>query len=231
MPRTSWFPIRVGSSSLVPSCIGSSAPPSPPALPPLERGRLLAGERRHAAPEVVGAAAGGDRLRLQLHLRLEALPRRLMEEPLGAAEGLRRPLRQLARQRRDGGGQLGVGHHAGDETPFERLARRRPMSRGRKYDDDPSGVAAILEYAIVKRADSAATTTSPESAKLSPPPAATPFTAMMTGLSLRQNRETAPCRYVVSSLTRAPMRSRLSTKSLTSPPAQNARPAPRSSVR
>src|SRR5437867_1130527 len=67
---------------------------------------------------------------------------------------------------------------------------------------------------------------SPESAKLRPPPAATPFTAMMTGLSLRQNRDTVPCRYVVSSLTSTPMRSRLSTKSLTSPPAQKARPAP-----
>ncbi len=55
-------------------------------------------------------------------------------------------------------------------------------------------MAAILEYARVKRADSAATTMSPLSAKLSPPPAATPFTAMITGLSLRHSRETAPCR-------------------------------------
>src|SRR5262249_37214025 len=101
-----------------------------------------------------------------------------------------------------------------------------PTRRGRKYDDDPSGVAAIFEYAIVKRADSAPTTRARESAKLNPPPAATPFTAMITGLSLRQKRDTAPCRYVVNSLTRAPMRSRLSTKSLTSPPAQKARPAP-----
>ena len=63
-----------------------------------------------------------------------------------------------------------------------------------EVDDDPSGVAAIFEYAIVKRADSAASTRSPESAKENPPPAATPFTAMMTGLSLRQSRDTAPCR-------------------------------------
>ena len=68
------------------------------------------------------------------------------------------------------------------------------MRRGRKYDAEPSGVAAIFEYAIVKRADSAANTRSPESAKESPPPAATPFTAMITGLSLRASLDTAPCR-------------------------------------
>ena len=59
-----------------------------------------------------------------------------------------------------------------------------------------------------------------------PPPAATPLTAMTTGLAVRASRETAPCRYVVSSLMRMPMRSGLSLKSLTSPPAQNALPAP-----
>src|SRR5882724_10389026 len=60
---------------------------APPSLP-AERRRLLARERGHAALEILGAAAGGDRLRLQLHLGLEALPRRLMEQPLGAAERL-----------------------------------------------------------------------------------------------------------------------------------------------
>src|SRR5438093_2561173 len=90
------------------------------------------------------------------------------------------------------------------------MARRSPTSRGRKYDDEPSGLAAIREYAIVNFADSAATTRSPESARLNPPPAATPLTAMMTGLSLRHRREMAPCRYVVSSLMWAPMRPRLS---------------------
>ncbi len=47
---------------------------------------------------------------------------------------------------------------------------------------------------MVKRADSAAMTRSPQSANEKPPPAATPFTAVITGLSLRQRRETAPCR-------------------------------------
>src|SRR2546430_16828963 len=100
------------------------------------------------------------------------------------------------------------------------MARRSPTSRGRKYDDEPSGLAAIREYAIVNFADSAATTRSPESARLKPPPAATPLTAMITGLSLRHRREMAPCRYVVSSLMCAPMRPRLSTNDFTSPPAQ-----------
>ena len=31
-------------------------------------------------------------------------------------------------------------------------------------------------------------------AKLNPPPAATPLTAMITGLALRASRDTAPCR-------------------------------------
>ena len=53
-----------------------------------------------------------------------------------------------------------------------------------------------------------------------------PLTAMITGLSLRQKREMAPCRYVVSSLMSAPTRGRLSAKSRTSPPAQNDLPLP-----
>src|SRR5437870_9152460 len=87
------------------------------------------------------------------------------------------------------------------------------MRRGRKYDDEPSGVAAIFEYAIVKRADSAASTRSPESAKETPPPAATPLTAMITGASPRAKRDTAPCRQGVSSLTSTPIRGRLSARS------------------
>ena len=59
-----------------------------------------------------------------------------------------------------------------------------------------------------------------------PPPAAMPFTAMTTGFWPAASREIAPCRYVVSSLIRMPIRSGLSAKSLTSPPAQNALPAP-----
>src|SRR5438046_3077979 len=70
---------------------------------PLERRRrLLVGEGGDAGLEVLGAARIRDGLRLQLHLRLEALPRRLVEQALGGAEGLRRPLRQLARERVDG---------------------------------------------------------------------------------------------------------------------------------
>src|SRR4030095_1178170 len=106
--------------------------------------------------------------------------------------------------------------------------------RGRKYDEEPSGDAAIFEYAMVNFADSAATTRSPDRARLIPPPAATPLTAMITGLAVRARRETAPWRYVVSSLITTPMRSALSLKSLTSPPApqglappaQKALPAP-----
>src|SRR5215510_14767623 len=79
---------------------------------------------------------------------------------------------------------------------------------------------------MVKRADSAATTRSPARARLIPPPAATPLTAMITGFAVRARRETAPCRYVVSSLITTPMRSALSLKSLTSPPAQKAFPVP-----
>src|SRR5947199_7475704 len=173
----------------------------------MEGRRLLAGECGHAAPEVLGAAARRDRLGLELHLGLEALPRGLVEESLRPAERLRRPLRELARERVHGAPELAVGHDARHESPLERLTGREhavgevelhrwrsPTSRGRKYEDDPSGVAAIFEYAIVKRADSAAITRSPESANESPPPAATPLTAMITGLSLRARRDTVPCR-------------------------------------
>src|SRR5207244_8395039 len=74
---------------------------------------------------------------------------------------------------------------------YSSIARRRPTRRGKKYDDDPSGVAAIFEYAIVNLADSAASTRSPHSANENPPPAATPLTAMMTGFSLRSEEHTS----------------------------------------
>src|SRR5213595_1124074 len=45
----------------------------------MEGRRLLAGECGHAAPEVLGAAARRDRLGLELHLGLEALPRGLVK--------------------------------------------------------------------------------------------------------------------------------------------------------
>src|SRR2546426_138792 len=88
---------------------------------PLERRRrLLVGEGGDAGLEVLGAAGIRDGLRLQLHLRLEALPRGLVEQTLGGAEGLRRPLRQLARERVDGTLELGVRHPARDEAPVQR---------------------------------------------------------------------------------------------------------------
>src|SRR5260370_1357372 len=90
--------------------------------------------------------------------------------------------------------------------------------RGKKYEDEPSGEAAIFEYAIANLADSAATTRSPASARLMPPPAATPFTAMITGLAGRAGRDTAPFRYVGRPLTESTMRSGPSLKSLTATP-------------
>jgi hypothetical protein len=78
----------------------------------------------------------------------------------------------------------------------------------------------------VNRADSAAITRSPASASASPPPAATPLTAVMTGFGVRTSRETTPWMWVVSSLRRMPIRGRVCTKSLTSPPPQKAFPAP-----
>src|SRR5213596_3763646 len=90
----------------------------------MEGRRLLAGECGHAAPEVLGAAARRDRLGLELHLGLEALPRGLVEESLRPAERLRRPLRELARERVHGAPELGVGHDARHESPLERLTGR-----------------------------------------------------------------------------------------------------------
>ena len=155
----------------------------------------LRGEGEDAVAEVLGVAAGGDGLRLELHLRLQALLGGLVEEQLGAPEGQRRPLGQLAGERGHRAGELRVRMHAVDEPPLQSpraprargscsAARARGAARscrGRKYDEEPSGEAAIFEYAMVNFADSAATTRSPESAKLIPPPAAMPLTAMITG--------------------------------------------------
>src|SRR5256885_10514957 len=94
-------------------------------LSPVERRRgSFVRERGHPGAEVVGAAAGGDRLRLELHLRLQALPRRLMEQALGAAERARRALRQVTRETMSGGCELPVGDDLRDEPPPVRLARR-----------------------------------------------------------------------------------------------------------
>src|SRR6185503_16200016 len=86
---------------------------------------LLAGERRDAGREILGATGARDRLRLELHLRLEALPGGLVEQPLGAAERLRRPLRQLARERLDAALELRVGKYTRHQPPLLRLARRQ----------------------------------------------------------------------------------------------------------
>ena len=60
-------------------------------LSPTERRRgLLVREGGHAGAEVVGAPARGDGLRLQLHLGLETLPCRLVEQALRTAERARR---------------------------------------------------------------------------------------------------------------------------------------------
>src|SRR5437773_1529386 len=71
----------------------------------------------------LGPAGVGDGLGLELHLRLETFPRGLVEQPLGAPEGLRRPLRELARQRLDRALEFRVGHGARDQAPVLRLAR------------------------------------------------------------------------------------------------------------
>src|SRR5439155_1480780 len=94
------------------------------ASPPLEGRLLLVRERRHAALEILGAAARRDRPDLELHLRLEALPRRVVEEPLRAPECERLSVRELARERLHGAGELRIGHDARHEPPLESLAGR-----------------------------------------------------------------------------------------------------------
>ena len=55
---------------------------------PAECRRLLLGERGDAGSEIVGVPAGGNALRFELHLCLQALPRRLLEQALGTYERL-----------------------------------------------------------------------------------------------------------------------------------------------
>src|SRR5216110_1695168 len=97
---------------------GTTSPASSPSPPAKRRRRLLVREGGDAGAEVVGPAARRDGLRLQLHLRLETLPRRLMEQALRAAERAGRSLRQLAREGVRGGRELPVRHDARDEPPL-----------------------------------------------------------------------------------------------------------------
>src|SRR5262245_10369159 len=79
---------------------------------------------------------------------------------------------------------------------------------------------------MVKVADSAASTRSPEIARLMPAPAAVPFTAVTSGARMRSRRDVAAWRYVVSSSSAAGRSLPKPTKLLRSPPAQNIEPAP-----
>ena len=62
------------------------------------------------------------------------------------------------------------------------MARCVPTSRGRKYEPPVSGIRPSLQKGCRKLALSVAMTKSAASAKLQPAPAATPFTAAMTGI-------------------------------------------------
>src|SRR3954471_12186415 len=64
----------------------------------------------------------GDRLRLELHLRLERFREAVMEEPLCRAVRLRCPAGEFLRQRFAFGRKRAIREHARDETPFVRFA-------------------------------------------------------------------------------------------------------------
>ena len=71
---------------------------------------------------VDGGEAVRDRLRLELHLRLEALLRRLVEERLGSTEGQCRSLGQLPGEGGHRPGEFHVGMHPVDQPPLHGLA-------------------------------------------------------------------------------------------------------------
>src|SRR5262245_49139636 len=77
-------------------------------LPAAERRGPLLRERAHPLGEVLGVSALGDRLALVLHLGLEALRRRLMEEPLAAPERQGGPLGELGGEGLHRPGKVGV---------------------------------------------------------------------------------------------------------------------------
>src|SRR5262249_10299850 len=119
------------SSSRRPSATGScplTIRRSRGGLAPAERDRLLAREREHPIPEVLGVTARRDGLGLQLHLRLQALLRGLVEQELGPTEGQRGAGGQLAGERGDRARELGVRVNAIDEPPVHRLAGREDAS-------------------------------------------------------------------------------------------------------
>src|SRR5207245_10918603 len=89
-------------------------------LPPSKGRGLLVCERRDAVAEVVRASAGRNRLGLELHLRLQTLPGRLVEQALRAAEGLGGPLGELTREVVHRGAKLGVRHDARVQAPVRR---------------------------------------------------------------------------------------------------------------
>ena len=62
------------------------------------------------------------------------------------------------------------------------IARCVPTRRGRKYEPPVSGIRPSLQNGCRKLALSLAMTRSQASAKLQPAPAATPFTAAITGI-------------------------------------------------
>src|SRR5207247_9313384 len=93
-------------------------------LAAVEGDGLLLRERRHAVTEILRVAALGDGLGLELHLRLQALLGGLVEKKLGAAEGERRPLGELARERAHRPGELRVRMHAIHESTFHGFLRR-----------------------------------------------------------------------------------------------------------
>src|SRR3990170_3698391 len=79
------------------------------------------------------------------------------------------------------------------------IARWVPTARARKKVAPPSGESPMFWYARVKRADPAATTRSPASAREIPAPAATPLTAERTGLGTRRRDAMKACSRIVSS--------------------------------
>src|SRR5262245_8821681 len=91
-------------------------------LAAVEDHRLLLGERRHPVLEVLRVAADRNGLRLELHLRLEAFLRRLVEEELGLPEGECRPLGKLPGQGGHRSREFRVGMDPVHQPPLHRLA-------------------------------------------------------------------------------------------------------------
>ena len=78
------------------------------------------------------------------------------------------------------------------------------MGEDGRQVDPTSGDSPARVYAIVKRADSAASTRSPVSARLKPAPAAVPLTATISVACMRISVETVACRLSASFLISSP---------------------------